>query len=105
MRYRVPVFSPGNVCVNPRPDRIIWTAEFLEGEHLQDLDVSWGHEPPVDHNAGVVACGFTGRPAGCSSRRRDAATTCSLDIRAARFMENEIQMKGKPCLSFMSTPG
>src|SRR5882762_9983573 len=39
------------------------TVRFMEREHLQDSDVSWGHEPPLG-SAGVPPAGSPGVPPG-----------------------------------------
>src|SRR5258706_16210930 len=67
-------------------------------EHLQNCDVSWAHELPGKCSAGVLACEFTRRLAGCSCWRRDAAATRSRDGYATRFMESHTQS------SFVSEP-
>src|SRR2546427_11929670 len=53
----------------------------------------WDHELPVGCSAGVLACEFTGRPARCSCRRRDAAATRRRDACATgRFMESLLSL-------------
>src|SRR5258706_12052136 len=67
-------------------------------ESLHDLKIAhWCHELPRKCSAGVLACEFTRRLAGCSCWRRDAAATRSRDGCATRLMESQ-NGKASSCL-------
>ena len=73
-------------------------------EMLHDFKIAHrGHELPGKCSAGVLACKFTRRPAGCSCWRRDAAATRSRDGCATRLMESGVVVKATKVVSVCPT--